>query len=250
MKIFNNSKLGNVKRIYYGTHEFKPLFASSIQCFESNLYICSKCISAFPSSYALNYHFSKCTVPFIPIYEEETFKISKIEPLKKKQLLSTIAQMFIKSKTVYFDVEKYELFIIYNEEIIGYFSRYKNGDNSLNCFLVFPSFQGQGWGTVIMDYCTASTSKTPKSPEKPYTRKAIFCFRKYWKYKVIGAKTVNEISRKTGVSIEDAIIGLELNGFNFRTWKLDREITVQKPRILSKKIVIKKHIKEQLDKRK
>lgn len=194
----------------------------------------------FPSSYSLNHHISKCKVPFIPIYQEDTFSVSKVEPLKKKQLLSVIAQMFIKSKTVYFDVAQYDIFIIYKEEVIGYFSRYKNGDHSLNCFLVFPCFQGQGWGTVIMDYCTASTVKRPRSPEKPYTRKAIFCFRKYWKYKVIGAKSVNEISRKTGLSIDEAIIGLELNGFDFKAWKLDGEIVIQKPRMLSKKIVIRK----------
>lgn len=232
-------ELTNVNEINYGEYNFKPVFSSPLKCIGGVLNVCSKCISSLPTVYALQKHMEQCSIPYKPIYEESSFKISKISPLKNKQLLCLLAQMFIGSKTVYFDVDCYDIFVLYDKDIIGYFSRYKNGDNSLNCFFVFPCFQKAGWGTVLLDYSVNSLIDDPKSPEKPYTKKAIFCFRKYWKYKVIGGESINEISKRTGLTIDDVIIGLELNNFDLRKWKLNGPIEVKKPRMLSKKIKIK-----------
>lgn len=240
------------KLLNYGKHEMKPPFATVLRTIDGTLNICSKCIAMLPTPHSLESHMARCTIPYKPIYEEEHFKVSKIESLKKKQLLSMVSQMFIKSKTVYFEVDRYDFFILYDREIIGYFSRYKGGKHSLNCFLVFPCFQKQGWGTVLMDFSMIPAARVtepkdnslevsgvvydPRSPEKPYTKKAILCFRKYWKYKVVGARTVAEVSRKNNLTVDDAIIGLELNGFNFKKWKIEGEINVEKPRLLSKKV--------------
>ncbi|ELA42017.1 uncharacterized protein VICG_00864 [Vittaforma corneae ATCC 50505] len=251
------------KLLNYGKHQIKPSFATVLYTVDGTLNVCSKCIAMFPTLHSLENHMERCTIPYKPIYEEDTFKVSKIEALKNKQLLSMISQMFIKSKTVYFEVDKYDFFIIYDQEIIGYFSRYKNGRHSLNCFLVFSCFQKQGWGTVLMDFSTIPAVRItsqgnnndikqasakgdtvdlsnvvydPKPPEKPYTKKAILCFRKYWKYKVIGAQTVAEISRKSNLTLDETVVGLELNGFNFKKWKIEGEIGVEKPRLLSKKV--------------
>lgn len=232
------------KYINYGNNKLHPPFSSMLFGINDTINICSKCISMFPTKYSLEKHMEICKIPFKAIYEEKNtdlpFKLSKIESLKTKQLLSIISEMFIKNKTVYYEVQEYDFYIIYDKEIIGYFSRYKNGDHSLNCFLVFPCFQKQGWGTILMDISSLRLSEKPKSPEKPYTKKAIMCFRKYWKYKVIGAKSIAEISKKQNITVDDAIIGLELNGFNFKKWKLEKEITVEKPRLLLKRLEIKK----------
>lgn len=230
----------HTKQLNYGNHEIKTLHNAPIHTTDGVINICSKCISMFPTKKSLSNHMEKCTIPFVPFYEEQSFKISKIESLKTKQLLSMLSLLFIKSKTVYFEVENYDFYIVYDKEIIGYFSKYRNGSNSLNCFLVFPCFQKQGWGTILMDYSSAPViGEEAKSPEKPYSKKAIFCFRKYWKYKVIGAKSISEIAKRENLTVDDAIIGLELNGFDFKKWKLSGEITVEKPRLLSKKIIRK-----------
>lgn len=235
MELKKHSKLLN-----YGLNEIKPLYNSPIQCIDGILNVCSKCISMFPTKNSLINHMKECKIAFIPLYEEEGFKISKIESLKTKQLLGLLSLLFIKSKTVYFEVEDYDFYIVYDDEVIGYFSKYKGGSHSMNCFLVFPCFQKQGWGTVLMDYSSSPViGEKAMSPEKPYSKKAIFCFRKYWKYKVIGARSISEIAKKENLSVDDAIIGLELNGFDFKKWKLNNEITVEKPRLLSKRIIRK-----------
>lgn len=243
------------KLLNYGEHQIRPLFQTTLLSVDGVANVCSKCLTNFITPGALQKHTTECSVPYRPIYEEESFKITRLDILREKQMISILSQMFIKSKTVYFEVENYDFFILYDQEIFGYFSRYKEGDNSLNCFFVFPCFQGQGVGTLLLDFSTIPAIKLPfilgngspgrdmlniiykpKSPEKPYTKKAIMCFRKYWKYKVIGAKTVSEIAKRRNLTVDEAIVGLELHGFNFKKWKLEGKITVEKPRMLSNQV--------------
>jgi len=270
--VFGEVVTSPVKLLNYGKHEIKTPFAAVVRCHDSTVNICSMCISMFSTNQALRSHMERCVVPYRAIYQERDFRLSKIQSLKTKQLLSTISQMFIQSKTVYYEVQDYDFYIIYDKEIFGYFSRYRGGNHSLNCFLVFPCFQGQGWGTVLMDISTIKRIRVPdqmdissaaglpvledgsvdsggkstgtdmipfsdmRSPEKPYTRKAIMCFRKYWKYRVVGAKTVREIAVRRNISVDDAIIGLELNGFDFKKWKMTGEAKVSMPRLLGKRV--------------
>ena len=312
-----------IKIFNYGKHQLDFSNKISLKSLEGELNICSKCISSFPTKSSLNNHMKACVIPFSVIYKESAFRICKIQVLKTKQLLSLISQGFIKSKTLYYEVENYDFFVVCTDEIVGYFSRYKNGPNSLSCLLVFPCFQGEGWGTILFDFSNIPAIKNetyfedqniknqlisedqirqntiknqsisanknqlisenqisqntiknqsisanknqlisenqisqntiknqsisedqillnPKSPEKPYSKKAIFCFRKYWKYKVVGGNTINEISKRTNLTVNDVILGLEQNGFDFKKWKLTNEIEIKKPRLLSKRVIKRK----------
>lgn len=238
-----------LKAFNYGNYKLtvnhRPMFRS----FNGELNVCSKCISMFPTVKSLVKHMDSCSIAFTPFYEEKAFKISKVETLKTKQLLALISQIFIKSKTVYYEVESYDFYILFQDEIMGYFSRYKEGPHSLNCLLVLPCFQGQGWGTVLFDFSNIPVTCDledpgkniifdPKSPEKPYSKKAIFCFRKYWKFKVIGGgRTVNEISSRTNLPVNDVILGLEQQGFDFNEWRLTKKIDMKRPRMLEKRVM-------------
>ncbi|KAI5150455.1 hypothetical protein ENBRE01_1507 [Enteropsectra breve] len=321
-----------VERIKYGIHLIKPLFKSALRTTDGTLYICSKCISIHPTERSLSLHEDTCRIPFIPIYSEggdnsinkedsnavnynntkrnsvndpkyKTFvAISKISSLEKKQLLAQIAMMFIKRKTVFYEIAHYDFFVLVGEEVMGYFSRNRNGINSLSCLFVWPCFQKQGYGSLLMDYsqikkhqaCIEEESMNidmddkyvnmnineykdiddkdvntnmddkyvhmniddkdvnmnidtndkyvhmnENSPERPLSKKAIFSYRKYWKYKVIGASTVREAAANANISIDDAVVGLELNGFNFREWRHEGEIEIKKPRLLLKSVVKK-----------
>lgn len=241
-----------IKNINYGTHCISPLYKSPLLAINGTLNVCSKCLSFHPTSRSLENHMAMCTIPFIPIYEEEDFKISKVTPLNKKQNLCLVSQMFLKSKTLYYEVDDYDFFVVYQDEVFGYFSRQRSGDNSLNCFMVFPCFQKQGWGTVLVSYSqikeyagaeASGISNKIKGAGKPYSKKAIFCFRKYWKYKVIGGTTVREISLKQNIPIDDAIVGLELQGFNFEKWEQKGEIDTKKPRMLAHRVYKKNRAK-------
>lgn len=236
----------DISAVNYGTHELKPVYRAPLLAIDGVLNVCSRCLSLCPSPSSLLKHMETCTIPFRAIYEEEEFGISRVTPIGRKQNLCLLSQMFLKSKTVYFEVRNYDFFVVYRDEIFGYFSRYKGGDHALNCFLVFPCFQRQGWGTILLDYSQIKISSNhigaeppepagPRGAEKPYSKKAICCFRKYWRYKVIGAKSIRHISEERNMSIDDAILGLEQQGFNFRRWKLEGTIDARKPRLLSKK---------------
>lgn len=240
-------KLG-IKSINYGSHSIQPIYTSLLKTIDGTLNVCSKCLSFHPTLNSLNMHLESCEIPFKPIYQENDFKISRVTPLNKKQNLCLLSQIFLKNKTLYYEVEDYDFFIVYDTEIYGYFSRCKDGDRALDCFTVFPCFQGQGWGSLLINYSqipdntnneieiskiNPSEAYKIKGMGKPYSRKAIMCFRKYWKYKVIGATTVRQIALKQNITIDDAIIGLELQGFDFKKWKMKGEIAIRKPRLLS-----------------
>lgn len=118
-----------LKCLNYGKNKLSVPHQPQIQTFQGEMNVCSKCLTLFPTNNSLVKHFDSCEIPFIPIYEEESFKISKVTVLCKKQLLALITQIFIKSKTVYYEVDSYDFFIVYNTEIIGFYSKYKQGNN-------------------------------------------------------------------------------------------------------------------------
>ena len=243
-----NSKFSNETKILnYGLHRLIPIHQLVVTTLNCELNICSKCLVFFPTFLSLSKHLETCVCPFTKIYEEEDFKILKVKTLSTKQNISLISQAFIKTKTVYYEVFAYDFFVIFREEVLGYFSRHREGPCSLNCFLIFPCFQGQGWGTLLFDFSNIpSTNSTtnpekyivfdPKEPEKPYSKKAIICFRKYWKYKVMCGNTINEVSRRSNLTINNVIIGLEQQGFDLKEWVLRGEISIKKPRILKRRL--------------
>ncbi|KAI5179471.1 histone acetyltransferase MYST2 [Pancytospora epiphaga] len=265
MNIKGPALVKKIAVVNYGEHQMEPPYSSPIPVVDQTLNVCSRCITQHPTQHSLRLHMEKCReVPYSPVYEEKGsgVKIVVVTDLKTKQLICLIGRLFIKSKTLFYDVSNYEVFLICRKEVMGYFSRPQNGNYSLSCIAVWPCFGGGGLGSLLIDFSYASfgrvkienktigddsinmlsisldTSESLEKqgevagPEGPLSRAAIFCFRKYWKYKVIGAKTIRGISRDANISIEDAIIGLELNGFDFKRWRISGEIVVVKPRLL------------------
>lgn len=271
-----------VEEVNYGEHKMIPDYNSPIYTIEGVLNVCSTCLEILPTIRSLKIHQESCKIQFHGIYSEDSFKISRVSQLKTKQTLSRIGMLFIKSKTLFYDLNLYDFFIIYDKEVMGYFSRAKEGSNALSCLMVFPCFQGLGIGSLLIDYSQIKTVKLvdqekedkiknnkedtdgkkrqyridgdyllestgkniktykiindPKGPERPFSKKAIFCYRKYWKYKVIGAKTIRQISNDQNITVDDAIVGLELNGFDFKKWSVQNEIVPNSPRLLSRKV--------------
>lgn len=236
-----------VATVNYGSHSLVPSFASPMLCIDETLNICSKCLTVVPDLKSLGSHYAECSAlsEYDPIYEEAgSAKIARLGSDGKKRRLSLLGLMFIRHKTVYFDVSEYDFFIIYNEEIMGYFSRPRGGNYSLCCLMVFPCFMRLGLGSLLIDFSYLRWSTQPEmerenesgydkpAPERPFSKKAIFCFRKYWKYRVIGARSIREVAERYNLPVNDVILGLELNGFNLKEWRLEKPVTVEKPRLL------------------
>lgn len=274
-----------IEEVNYGEHKMIPVHNSPLYTIGGILNVCSTCLEILPTLRSLEIHRLCCNVKFNAIYSEDSFRISRISHMKTKQTLARMGMLFIKSKTLFYDLNLYDFFIIYDKEIMGYFSRAKEGANALSCLMVFPCFQGLGIGSLLVDYSQIKTVKLvdqegeskdiknrkntkiqndkitkykindgfiedleakntktykilcdPKGPEKPFSKKAILCYRKYWKYKVIGAKTIRQISNDQNITVDDAIIGLELNGFDFKKWSMQNEVVPNPPRLLSRRV--------------
>lgn len=243
--------------INYGRHVITPQYPSPMPVLDGILNICSKCFSTFADCSSMHKHNDACKIPFPIIYRDGRVCISRVDGQRVKQLMFLFSMKFIKSKTLFYEAHHFEVFVAHDEEILGYFSRRKEGNNSLNCLFVLPPFQGQGIGSLLIDYSYAprvneeewrriqegeaparESKEDPawNGPEKPLSKKAIFCYRRYWKYRVVGGGTVREISKRTNMSIDDVIVGLELQGFDFKKWSLSSPIELKKPRMLSKKV--------------
>ncbi|KAL6120856.1 mys-1 [Nucleospora cyclopteri] len=253
----------NVKIINYGKNTFEPICAPKIKTIDSSLNVCSKCISIFATEISLKNHIELCSVPFLSFYEQKfkdgsILKFAKISSTAKKQALSILGDALILKKTSYFDVENFDFYIVFDQEVKGYYSKYQGNDNSLSCLSVFPPFQKEGLGSLLIDLSQAFCNNTrindtevlnnklyvSNSPERPLSTQGAFCYRKYWKYKVIGGETINKIAQNENLAIEDVVIGLEKNGFDFKTWKLEENILINKPqKLLSKKLRVKQNIK-------
>lgn len=231
-----------VKSVNYGLHSFHEINPISFCTFDGELHVCSKCLEFLPTKASLDFHFPVCDVPFRPFYSEEDFSISLVIETHKKQKLSLLSMCFLKSKTLFYEVENYDFYLIYGTEIYGYFSRHRNRNFSLNCFVVFPPFQGRGFGSVLLDYSQSveldSNSSKIKNGgiEKPYTWKSIMCFRRYFPSKIKEGNTVNEIAESSNLTVDDTIIGLELLGYDFKTNTHKKGAVLKEPRILKHRI--------------
>lgn len=241
-----------IDTINYGTHRITPLYPAPVAAVDRTLNICSRCLSSHPTMRSLEIHMAACAeVPYPPIYQEDAadtagspFKISVVPDPGTKQLLCMLSCMFIKNKTVFYDIFHYEVFIIHDTEVMGYFSRPVGGPFSLSCVFVWPCFARQGLGSLLIDFSylkvQGDSADAIPGPERPFSRKAIFCFRKYWKYSVIGAQTVRQAARRANISVDDAIVGLELNGFDFRKWEMRGEAQAERPRLLSRLVCLRR----------
>ncbi|KAI4292460.1 hypothetical protein PAPHI01_1734 [Pancytospora philotis] len=239
----------------YGRHVVHPPFSAPIPvaCADASsrsLNICSRCLTNHLSPRSLEIHLGRCPGPrYQPLYDEGSIKIALVPDTPTKQLLALLGRLFIKRKTLSHEITGYSLFIVYGEEVMGYFSQPDDMSHSLSCFCVFPPFARQGLGSLLIDFSYSrfirdGADAEPQEitgPEGPLSKKAIHCFRKYWRYRVIGADTVRQISSAANISIDDAIIGLELNGFDFRAWRMAGPVAVDKPRLLSPDKFTKPH---------
>ncbi|KAG2175638.1 hypothetical protein INT43_001285, partial [Umbelopsis isabellina] len=198
------------------------------------LYICEFCLKYIKSDYTAKRHRMKCMVKHPPgdeIYRDGILSIFEVDGRKNKiycQNLCLLAKMFLDHKTLYYDVEPF-LFYIMTEvdtegcHFVGYFSKEKRSllDYNLSCIMTLPSHQRKGYGNLLVDisYLLSRKEGKPGSPEKPLSDLGMLSYRAYWKtcifrhlQDVKDSISIQELSSKTGMTFDDVIATLQLNG--------------------------------------
>lgn len=218
-----------IKKIYIGNKKLQPLYLSPFTNISENIHICVFCFSYFNESISLNRHKMKCGQKYRGnlVYSKEKFKIFEVDgefDTISCRNLCLLAKCFLDHKTLYYDVEPFLFYLLYeNDNIIGYFSREKYSIKfNLSCIVVLPCYQGKGFGYFLIDfsYRLFQLFNRKGTPEKPLSDQGLAVYKKYWKYKVykylITQKkpiSIKKIANKLAMTNSDVVYALELLEF-------------------------------------
>lgn len=129
--------------------------------------------------------------------------------------------------------------------IVGFFSKEKVSwdNNNLACILVFPPWQGQGLGKILMGISYELSKREGRigGPEKPLSELGQKGYTQFWKCRVanqiLGTKakttlTVGDIAELCWILPEDVIVALtEISGALSAKKKADGSAVVNKSKI-------------------
>lgn len=240
-------KSSNVKYISINNHEIKTLYPSPYPEHinrESIIYICELCLH-YTSSRLKHYrHKLKCNQcqlqrpPGNEIYRDGKLSIFEVDGREYKtysQNLCLLSMLFLKSKTLYYEVQPFIFYVLYEHpdpdsnkdelQLIGYFSKEKlNSTNyNLSCILTLPTHRRRGYGFLLMEFSYLLSKREFKqgTPEKPLSDLGLITYRTFWKIKCLQMLlflrdktnlryiTLEDLSNLMGMSSTDIVLGLE-----------------------------------------
>lgn len=240
-------KSSNVKYISINNHEIKALYPSPYPEHinkESIIHICELCLH-YTSSRLKHYrHKLKCNQcklqrpPGNEIYRDGKLSIFEVDGREYKtysQNLCLLSMLFLKSKTLYYEVQPFIFYVLYEHpdpdsnkdelQLIGYFSKEKlNSTNyNLSCILTLPTHRRRGFGFLLMEFSYLLSKREFKqgTPEKPLSDLGLLTYRTFWKIKCLQMLiflrdetnfryiTLEDLSNLMGMSATDIVLGLE-----------------------------------------
>ncbi|MCJ1402053.1 hypothetical protein MMC11_005272 [Xylographa trunciseda] len=203
------------------------------------LYVCQSCFKYTKEAVPFLAHVEACNAddnkpPGRLIYRKEPYSIYEIDGEEEKlftQNLSLFAKLFLDNKSVFFDVSSFNYYILVQDlppsssssrEIVGFFSKEKMSwdNNNLACILVFPPWQRQGLGKILMgvSYELSKRENRIGGPEKPLSELGRKGYLKFWEARIANAilsirnkstVTVEEIASQCWMLVDDVIVALK-----------------------------------------
>ncbi|CCK68690.1 histone acetyltransferase KNAG_0B02490 [Huiozyma naganishii CBS 8797] len=224
--------------IYINGFEIKTLYPSpypeSVN-FQRIVHICSYCLHYCSSRYEFSRHDDKCLQklqgrpPGTEVYRDKEISIFEVDGREEKLFcrnLCLLSMLFLKSKTLYYEVEPFMFYVLYKNEgeFIGYFSKEKVNSTGFNlsCIITLPTYRRAGYGHLLMEFSYLLSRREYKlgTPEKPLSDLGLLTYRNYWKIKCAETLlflhkknctriSLNELSSLTGLTTTDIVFGLE-----------------------------------------
>ncbi|KAK0570042.1 Histone acetyltransferase [Tilletia horrida] len=188
---------------------------------DGRLWMCEFCLKYMKSRFMASRHRMKCKMRHPPgdeIYRDGNVSVFEVDGRKNKNLC-LLAKMFLDHKTLYYDVEPFLFYVVTEVDelgahFVGYFSKEKRSplNYNLSCIMTLPIRQRKGWGNFLIDFSYLLGRKEGRlgSPEKPLSDLGLLSYKKYWTIAVfkylrtsVGDKTLEDISKATGMTVED-----------------------------------------------
>ncbi|EGW34472.1 uncharacterized protein SPAPADRAFT_65607 [Spathaspora passalidarum NRRL Y-27907] len=212
------------------------------------LYICEYCLKYMnsPMSYSRhqlkNCNFSNHHPPGLEIYRDLSTNIAIWEVDGRKNInycqnLCLLAKLFLNSKTLYYDVEPFNFYVLTEiDEVnpskyhfVGYFSKEKlnNSDYNVSCILTLPIYQRKGYGNLLIDFSYLLSRNEFKygTPEKPLSDLGLLSYRNYWR--ITTAQKLKELYMKyLAAQTENTQIEGEANSTEARTKNNPTDVSI------------------------
>ena len=218
------------------------------------LYVCDFCFKYTSEKSKMDVHKVVCPLnrPFPPI-GKLVYADTKTKRLIKKfrgflhelfcQNLSLFGKLFLDDKSVYYNVEPYDFYVLYGADDkgasqksskcciyrpMGFFSVEKTAwepDNNLACICVFPPYQRQCLGLLLIEFLFAAAEavgQMPLGPEFPLSPYGRQLYLRFWGKRIAfellnspdrgGCTTLGDLAVRTGFRREDLLFALEHMG--------------------------------------
>lgn len=220
-----------------GTNRCKSNGKEDIQFWLDTLYVCEYCFKYTDNEEALVNHARHCEFqchsPGKIKYKSPSYTIRRVKGSKHRlfcQCLCLFTKLFLDNKSIYFKVDHYEFYVVYettSTEPMGFFSKdmVSYYQNNLACVLVFPPYQRRQLGTFLLDfsYKVSKSEGLISGPEFPLSPFGLIGYLKYWSLKIcwefsegelanLEKVTLENISSITGFRISDIITSLKYLG--------------------------------------
>lgn len=218
------------------------------------LYVCDFCFKYTSDKAKMGLHLSTCSLnrPFPPIgtlvYADTRGKrlIKKVRGFRNElfcQNLSLFGKLFLDDKSVYYNVEAYDFYVLYgvsgehekqnlmNADVtyrpMGFFSKEVTAwepDNNLACICIFPPYQRLHLGLLLIEFLYAAaeaSGQLPLGPEFPLSPYGKQLYLRYWGKRIAFELmnsftdefvTLGQLAVLTGFRREDILFALEHMG--------------------------------------
>ncbi|PSN64222.1 hypothetical protein BS50DRAFT_575666 [Corynespora cassiicola Philippines] len=223
------------------------------------LYVCQWCFKYSKELMGFLGHLKVCegrngTPPGEEVYSKDGYSLYEIDGEEHKlyaQNLSLFAKLFLDTKSVFYDVTTFLYYLLVahhpspsipntdfasaavggdsqtqsQRQVVGFFSKEKMSwdNNNLACILVFPPWQKQGLGQILMGASYEMSKREGRlgGPEKPLSDLGRLAYTHYWSQtlaRVILSSpsrksiTVDDLRNETFIVPEDIIATLQAMG--------------------------------------
>lgn len=214
--------------------ERSPTKKENSQYWLDTLYVCEYCFKYTDNDESFMTHEAHCPfkikAPGRAKYKSPRYTIRRVKGSKHRlfcQCLCLFTKLFLDNKSMFFKVDHYEFYIVYETggtKPMAFFSKdlVSYHQNNLACVLTFPPYQRLRLGSLLLEfsYALSRSDNLVSGPELPLSPFGLVTYLKYWskvvcwemvegELAVFGKVSIETIATVTGIRVGDVILTLK-----------------------------------------